>query len=163
MAGAHSNHGYRMWDVLTGRVQHINASDLYAVNSHHSGSQNHLDRFETYGGTGSGATTGHRYVIFNRANEDSATRKVLVGLRLGPSDRGKVPPVGRVICAHRSFKPTFSSSNQHEAHFQPSRDMRYVVFASNWGQEPCTGGTEQVHAYVVEIPDGWKSPNNSGL
>jgi hypothetical protein len=160
LIGAHSNTGFRMWDIAAkARVQLITDANLKAVNSHHTGTQNYLDRFETYGGTGSGATSGHRYAIFGRANEGNM--QLICGIRLGPNDVGKTPPVGRVICCHRSRK-RFHTDNPNEAHNQPSRDMRYVVFASNWAMEGCSGTDDQSQAYVVEIPDGWKSPNNDG-
>jgi hypothetical protein len=155
-AGAHSNNGYRAWDILSRQLsQIIDPSDMVASNPHHTSTLNYLDRFETYGGTGSGATSGHRYAIFGRARSASAEIKVICGIRLGPNDYGN--NVGRVICCHRSLR----SGNEDEAHFQPTREMSRLVFASNWAL--ATGNDDgSAHAYVVEIPDGWKSPNNDG-
>jgi hypothetical protein len=112
------------------------------------------DRFEDNGGTGSGATTGDRYVV-QIINNNSAGQRSMFAVRLGPNDTGVV----RFLCDPRVNR----TANYNECHAQGGwfGDRGFVVFASNWAALG-NNSTSQVSPYAVLLPSGWASPNNSG-
>lgn len=111
------------------------------------------DRYETYGGTGSGATTGDRYVVQSLAG---AGRPGIVAWRTGPNDTDVV----RWIGDHRTEQ---LGANYREPHPQawfggPSRGGM-VVCRSSWSRG-ITPNPDRVSVYCWLLPSGWGSADN---
>lgn len=131
----------------------ITSANFKGNNPNHLGSLNWRDTYETYGGTGSGASTGIRYCLYTRTNAVSGHTKGIIGVRTGPNDVDQF----RYICNHRSVR----HDNSDECHAQMDQDARYVLFPTNW-QEPGTQADSTVFPMIAVLPDGWYSPNNDG-
>jgi hypothetical protein len=112
------------------------------------------DRIETYGATGSGATTGDRYII---QSVMGGGRRGLVAIRPGPNDTNIV----RWIGDHRCIR----TSNYNEPHtqgwFGGATRGGMAICRSNWAA-PGVESKFQVSTYLWLLPSGWASPNNNG-
>lgn len=131
-----------------------NGNDHHVCRSRWRNSAN-ADRFETFGGTGSGSTNGCRYAFVTDYSNAVAS---IVAIRLGASDMS----VYRYVGCHRMEKG--SGDNASESHPQSSHDGRMVAVGSNWRMPNAANGLiADVKAYVWLLPDAWWSSNNSGL
>jgi hypothetical protein len=142
--------GYRMYDIAAGAA--VLKSSSPGVNPSHATCRNLTDLFETYGGAG-GSTTGNRYAVYVRSNSQSGHPPAILGVRLGTNDVDQI----RYLCNHRSHK----TDNSNECHAVVSFNGRYLAFNSNWQQANALL-SDDVHPYVVSVPDAWYSPNNDG-
>jgi hypothetical protein len=142
------NPGFYMWRMRDNN--HRKIADL-PTGGEHTSCRNYHDRFETYGGTGAGTTSGHRYVMRSKYGGPRG----IMGIRCGRNDMNQV----RYLCNHRSVRD--DGANEQHPGYDPL--MRSFVFNSNW-REPGHSSTdnEQVQSYVGLIPDAWQSPNNDG-
>jgi hypothetical protein len=139
------------WNWIAGTVRTVAA--IPASNPTHVGVLLG-DRIETYGATGSGATSGDRYIL---QSVTGGGRRGIVAIRPGPSDTNVV----RWIGDHRCIR----TSNYNEPHtqgfFRSADDGGMVICRSNWAA-PGVESEFQVSTYLWLLPSGWASPNNYG-
>jgi hypothetical protein len=145
-----NNDQLKLFDIAAGVV--TAKADLPGNNPWHSSCRNYTDRFETYGAAG-GATSGNRYMFHARSNPTGSNPRAIIGARLGPNDFNQI----RYICNHRSVR----TDNSNEVHPTVSPHGRFLSFPSNW-KEANSLLSDDVHPYVVPLPDAWYSPNNDG-
>ena len=151
LVGGHSTStGFRLWNIADGGF--TTKASIPMNNPQHTGCLNTIDAFQTHGAAG-GGTSGQRYAIFTKSNDQGGHSRGIMGIRLGPDDNNQI----RYLLNHRSIRTT----NGNEVHPQVSPNGRYIVFPSNWAQ-PGVATDGHVHPYVAVIPDAWWSPNNDG-
>jgi hypothetical protein len=145
-----SGEGFWVWDLENRTGRRVTSS--FNAGIQHTGSRSYLHLFETYGGTGSGSTTGQRYAL--HANTTPGSSAGIRAIRMGANDFNQV----RYLCNHRSV---WNQDNTAEVHPNASPNWEYMCFNSNW-QLPGVKTSPDRHGYVCIIPDAFRSPNNDG-
>lgn len=143
--------GFWLWDIANGGGRRVSS---YPAGGNHTGCRSWRDTFETYGGAGSGSSTGNRYLMNCRYSSNSGHPRGILAVRCGVNDFNQI----RYLCNHRSLQ---EGDNTAECHPNASPAWEYVCFNSNW-KEPGVKTSGDVHGYVCIIPDAFRSPNNDG-
>ena len=151
--------GHTLWKINGGGWMQL--SDIRGANPEHCGANNFSDRFEIVGDWA--GHTGQRYGIWShsRVHPDEPTNAIM-GINFKTAFKPKSDSFNqcRYLCCHRSVRDTIGL-NAAECHPQPDPTCSKIVFNSDWFR-PGVTTDRHIHAYVLLIPDAWKSPNNDG-